>query len=269
MSTRKNYTCLLMALLFMIQVWAIKENDILITEIMYNPPESGTDQLEFIRITNVSAETIDLNGCYLSGVTLDIDTSIELAPKEHFIFCENKVLFDSLLDMNSIQWKTGSLSNSGETIMLYNSEDQLIDSVAYKKNGDWPKEANGNGYSIYFCPSNGMSNDDPENWFLGEHTFNGVDTTEVYLSLESECMDQLVNVSLINREEVEVKQYVSYLQVIKEGLFEITAYDVLGKVLFYSIATDEKIIDKNWLESKYIILKIESREERVVKKMVL
>ena len=112
-------------------------------------------------------------------------------------------------------------------------------------------------------------NDDPENWFLGEHTFNGVDTTEVYLSLESECMDQLVNVSLINREEVEVKQYVSHLQVIKEGLFEITAYDVLGKVLFYSIATDEKIIDKNWLESKYIILKIESREERIVKKMVL
>ena len=38
------------------------QNDIVITEIMYNPPESGTDSLEFIEIYNKGEGTIDLSG---------------------------------------------------------------------------------------------------------------------------------------------------------------------------------------------------------------
>ena len=45
--------------------------DIVITEIMYNPPESSTDSLEFIEIYNNEISAVDLTGYSLSGVVDD------------------------------------------------------------------------------------------------------------------------------------------------------------------------------------------------------
>ena len=37
-------------------------SQIVITEIMYNPPESGVDSLEYIELYNASAATVDISG---------------------------------------------------------------------------------------------------------------------------------------------------------------------------------------------------------------
>ena len=42
--------------------------DVVITEIMYNPPESGTDTLEYIEFFNNTANVIDLENYSFDGV---------------------------------------------------------------------------------------------------------------------------------------------------------------------------------------------------------
>jgi len=257
------------AILMIVRLNAINENELLITEIMYNPPESGVDQLEFIKVTNVSERVIDLEGISLRGVTLNIDTTYLLGPNAFVLFCEKRQIIDSLLGIDAIEWETGSLSNSGETLSLINANGQIIDSVAYRSNGDWPREANGQGYSLFFCPANSMSNDDPSNWFLGQEAYDGIDSSEVYLSLNNDCLSQLVNVSLVNKHNIEFSQYISHFEILKEGLFEVTIFDLQGKTIFYSIAKNEKIIDKAWIKEKYIIVRVETKDSSLVKKLVL
>jgi len=40
--------------------------EIVITEIMYNPPESGTDSLEFLELYNNGVEIVNLEGFYFA-----------------------------------------------------------------------------------------------------------------------------------------------------------------------------------------------------------
>ena len=54
---------------------------IVITEIMYNPPEANTDSLEYIEIYNNGNTTVDLENWSLYGVTF-IFPATTLAPNQ-------------------------------------------------------------------------------------------------------------------------------------------------------------------------------------------
>jgi hypothetical protein len=49
-----------LAFLFLLHV--IGNSQLMITEIMYNPPESGTDSLEYIEVYNAGTAAVDMNG---------------------------------------------------------------------------------------------------------------------------------------------------------------------------------------------------------------
>ena len=56
----------------------VAQSQIVITEIMYNPAESGADSTEFIELYNAGATTVDLQGYYFSlGV---VDTFLVSTP---------------------------------------------------------------------------------------------------------------------------------------------------------------------------------------------
>ncbi len=136
--------------------------DLIITEIMYDDPTSGTDTLEFVEILNSSSSGINIMDYYLSEA-IDVtfpDTIIH--PGQHFIVAKDSAIFRRFFGVSAFEW-SGVLNNGGETIKLFNNSGQLIDSISYDNTIDWPG-ANGTGPSLVLC-NPFTDNNDPSNWY--------------------------------------------------------------------------------------------------------
>lgn len=138
--------------------------NIVMTEIMYNPPETGVDSLEFIELYNNDNRAWDLQGFYFSkGVDFTFPSTV-LNPGDRVVVGVNASALNNTFGINSIQWNAGSaLSNQGEPIVLKDNFGYVIDSVYYKPVLPWDTLANGKGCSLELCdPSS--NNSDPANW---------------------------------------------------------------------------------------------------------
>ena len=140
------------------------QSNLVITEIMYNPPESGADSLEFIELYNNGSNALDLGGYYFnSGVTYTFPTGVSVNPSSYLIVAVDSVAFENTFGMSAYQWTSGGLSNGGEDITIYDNMGNLADSVNYDDTDPWPTEPDGNGASLVLCnPSS--DNTLAENW---------------------------------------------------------------------------------------------------------
>ena len=134
-----------------------------ITEIMYNSPESGTDTLEFIEIYNHSVAAVNMkNFTFSSGVTFTFPDYL-FSASEYLVVSINAQAFMNTFGLQSYQWASGNLSNSGELIRLTDPFGNHVAAVTYSDSGLWPVEPDGEGPSLEFCdPSS--DNNDPANW---------------------------------------------------------------------------------------------------------
>jgi hypothetical protein len=143
--------------------------DLVITEIMYNSPEAGTDTLEFIEIYNNGSSIVDLTGYSINTGITHTFTGGSMAPGDYFVLAYSA---DSYLAAFGIapdaEWTSGSLSNSGEDIILTDYNGQEVDIVDYDDSGNWPSGSSagmpdGGGASIAMCnPS--LDNNNGSNW---------------------------------------------------------------------------------------------------------
>lgn len=123
----------------------------IITEIMYNPPETGADSLEFIEIvsnySNFSIHNLQLvfgvDHIFPAGTTTNSNGLV--------IIAKDSVAFENTFGMPAYQWNSGSLLNTGETIKLINPYKTGDDSVAYANAFPWPSDADGQGHSLTLC----------------------------------------------------------------------------------------------------------------------
>jgi PKD repeat protein len=135
---------------------------LMITEIMYNPPESGTDSLEFIELYNNDDVVIDLEGYYFSeGVEFTFPAT-SLAQGAYVLIAVDSVVFEQFFGVPAYQFN-GGLGNNGERISINNSFGMLVDSVNYDDVAPWPVQADGTGPSLTFCDP-GLDNGLGENW---------------------------------------------------------------------------------------------------------
>lgn len=127
--------------------------DLVINEINYNSIESF-DTEDWIEFYNASRKVLDVSGWVL----------IDGSKKQSYVFEQNKILQPNELvviarqhdlfkthfsnvDIEVDTMKTG-LSGSGESLYLYNSQGQLVDSLTYGDENPWPVQADGNGASL-------------------------------------------------------------------------------------------------------------------------
>lgn len=137
--------------------------NIVMTEIMYNPPETGVDSLEFIEIYNNDAVAWDLQDFYFSNGVEYTFPSVAINPGERKVVCVNAGAFNNTFGMDALQWTSGALSNQGEPIVLRDKYGYIIDSVYYRPTLPWDTLANGKGPSLELCdPSSDNTN--PANW---------------------------------------------------------------------------------------------------------
>ena len=181
-----------------------KVGPIVINEIMYHPPDIGTNDNvleEFVELKNITGTTVPLydpayptNGWRLrGGVDFDFNATHSLPAGGHLLV----VSFDPATDATSraaFQAKYGSnsilvgpyqgkLDNGGESVELKKpdmpqqppSPDAgfvpyvLVEQVAYRDLPPWPQAADGSGWSMQRVSATGFGND-PTNWIAAAPT---------------------------------------------------------------------------------------------------
>lgn len=140
--------------------------ELLITEIMYHPPDEGLadgDDFEFIELKNVAAEALDLSGVHFTnGIQFTFPNGTLLGPGEFVVLASNPTMFAGKYPGVVIGGVySGKLSNSGEQLTLVHAAGAPIVSLNFSDNAPWPAVADGQGFSI--VPQNPNLNPDPAN----------------------------------------------------------------------------------------------------------
>ena len=137
--------------------------DIVINEIMYNSPESGTDTLEFIELYNNGAEMVNLENWYFSqGVDFTFP-GYDLGAGQYVVVAYSADVMLDAFGVVALQWTSGGLSNGGEDIELRNAAGDIVDYVDYDDGSGWPKAPDEYGPSLALVdPSS--DNELAENW---------------------------------------------------------------------------------------------------------
>ena len=129
--------------------WGILKNSLRITEIMYNPQNTGDTNdgdTEYIELKNTGAGTINLNLVkFDKGIDFTFGPNT-LAAGQHIIVVKNKPAFETKYGTGRYiagQY-TGSLDNSGERIRLLDAAGGTIHDFNYKDG--WRNITDGDGY---------------------------------------------------------------------------------------------------------------------------
>ncbi len=137
--------------------------NLVITEIMYNPPESGDDSLEFIELYNNSADTANLNGLHFSEGVEYTFPDVDLLPQSYVLVAKDSLAMLGTFGTTAYQWTSGGLSNGGEDIVLLDLVDNVVDSLTYDDQAPWPTAPDGDGPSLTLCNPD-LDNSLGENW---------------------------------------------------------------------------------------------------------
>ena len=153
-----------------------------ITEINYHPldPPTGSaytqDDFEFIELYNTSSTvTVDLTEVHFSrdltdGTGIDFDFSnsgvSSLAPGQYIVLAKNPTALATrynLAGVTVVGPYTGVLSNSADTIRLFDAVNETINEISYEDSDPWPGRADGKGFTLEIINPLGNDND-PSNW---------------------------------------------------------------------------------------------------------
>ncbi len=134
-----------------------------ISEIMYHPAETGDPNdpnTEYLELTNVGAETIDLN---LVAFTNGIDftfPNFELLPGDYCLVVADVAAFEALYGpgLPVVGQYVGKLSNGGERLALQDAVGRIIQDFSFKD--DWYDETDGDGYSLEVVDPSGTDPND-------------------------------------------------------------------------------------------------------------
>jgi hypothetical protein len=137
--------------------------DIKITEIMYNPPESGSDTLEFIEFYNNGAGIVNLENWTISKGVVFTFPNVAINPTEYLVVAVDADAFLNTFGQTVFQWNSGSLGNSGEEIELTDDFMNVRSYVNFDDATPWPVEPDGQGPSLTFC-NPALENNDAANW---------------------------------------------------------------------------------------------------------
>jgi plastocyanin/DNA/RNA endonuclease YhcR with UshA esterase domain len=155
----------LFAILFILAINA--HSQIVISEIMYNPPESGTDSLEYIELQNVGSQPVQLQGwTFAQGINFTF-ADFTLGVGEYVVIAVNLAALQGVFGsgFTAFQMEMNSaLNNGGEPISFADSQGNVVSSVTYSNAaGGWYTEADGNGASLELCDS-GLPINNVDNW---------------------------------------------------------------------------------------------------------
>ncbi len=154
----------ILALALLLAMISTGRSQVIITEIMYNPPESGADSLEYLELHNFNNLPTDISGWTFSlGIEYTFPAGTVIGPGGYLVLAKNANAFQLVFGLTPLVWTAGALSNNGEAIELKDAMGNVKDNVTYANAVPWPVEAAGMGPSIVLCDFN-SDNSLPANW---------------------------------------------------------------------------------------------------------
>ncbi|MBK9108085.1 MAG: lamin tail domain-containing protein [Saprospiraceae bacterium] len=133
---------------FIISLLAL-DAQIVITEIMYNPPESGTDYLEYIEFQNTGNTPVNMNNYKIPDAVVFTFPDTVISPGSFIVVCVDSLRLDSIFNIQALEWTSGGMRNTDEVITLLNANGEFVDSVHYFSS--WSPQTNGDGSSLELC----------------------------------------------------------------------------------------------------------------------
>lgn len=138
---------------------------LLITEIMYHPPNIGavdSDEYEFVELKNAGTNTLSLGGLRFNGITYTFPANSTLAPGQFYVIVHNAARFAEKYPGVTINGTySGRLDNGGETISISHPLGGRILSANYDDDAPWPIAPDEFGFSL--VPVQPNANPDPDN----------------------------------------------------------------------------------------------------------
>jgi hypothetical protein len=143
---------------------------LLVTEIMYNPPDVGLtngDEFEFVELKNTGSATLNLSNLrFTGGITFNFSNGSFLGAGQFFVLVRNPTQFAAKypdVTINGVY--SGGLDNGGENLRLTAIAGGTVISITYDDRTPWPVPPDGFGFSL--VPVNPNGNPDPDgasNW---------------------------------------------------------------------------------------------------------
>ena len=136
---------------------------LVISKINYHPTTATKeyeDSLEFIEITNNSANAANLTGIYFRelGVTYRFPNNATLSPNQKIFLASDSVMFKSFYGVDAFGQFYRNLSNKSERLLLVDAFGNVIDDVNYADSSPWTTEADGNGSYLQLSDVNSDNN---------------------------------------------------------------------------------------------------------------
>ena len=139
--------------------------ELVIGEIMYHPENNNP---EFIELINTGENTVILDGFIFSeGIDFTFKQGISLFPGAGLVLTNDTALFRNEYGFSAFGQYNKQLSNDGETLILKNRFDQIVDSISYSDTIPWPGEADGDGYSLELI-DRALDNSVYSNWKISD-----------------------------------------------------------------------------------------------------
>lgn len=145
------------------------EGDLIITEIMYAPAGTDSDQ-EYIEVYNTTATSIDLEDWVIvdedpSGADPrqdDINTSVTVGSGEFAVLCENETPSENGGVSCAYDYANAiSHTNSADYVVLKDPTGTEIDRVHYDESGNWPNAVD---VSLEYVAGADGDNNSASNW---------------------------------------------------------------------------------------------------------
>ena len=170
---------------FVVDAEPVAAENISISEIHYRPSAPSVEEIdagfnersdfEFIELLNVSSRAVDLGSVqFTKGIQFDfslVDAARTLLPGERGVLVNNYAAFkmrygikiDS--ELKILGEFEGNLNNDGEQLIVSDKEGNSIIDVTFNDAKEWPKGADGLGYSlIKINPVQNVSDNTPATW---------------------------------------------------------------------------------------------------------
>ena len=142
---------------------------LLVTEIMYHPPDVGLtdgDDFEFLEFKNTGTNTLGLGGLTFGGITYTFPVGATVAAGQFQVLARNAAAFTGKYPGVPVHGVySGALANSGESVALSHPLGGQVLSFTFGDLTPWPVTPDGLDFSL--VPLNPNANPDfnaPENW---------------------------------------------------------------------------------------------------------
>lgn len=146
-------------------------SNIVINEINYKSgDEQDTD--DWIELYNATASTIDISEWVLTNreqtKPFVIPRGTKIPAYSYLVVCAKKSkLLEYWPNLSNVIGNFKFNLGTTDNVMLFDTEGNLVDDVEYEKGSPWPKQANGDGYTLSLADPF-VDNSQPYIWEIGE-----------------------------------------------------------------------------------------------------